>query len=139
MAYVPQGVFAMGNDRGSPDEVGHRRERLVGMVDQDIAFAQPGEDIGVTWVECGIRPQVDLTPDRPSRRKERLGRVRRILEIRPVETHELHQVFEPDRRGHDVQIALRGPQVLDQPIPDFGGNGPVDHQPDHRPELALRE
>ena len=109
----------VGIDGGPIDEGLDGTERLVGVVQQDVAGAQHGEDV------AGIGAE-------PSGRH---GVARRIFQLRAVEGAELRQRAEVEELIDLVQVVGAELELPQQQLPDGGGHPGVDLEP-HRPAEA---
>ena len=86
---------------GGAQELDHRVERVVGMVEQHVALADGGEEVG------SLEPR--------ERRRDRLHE-RRVLEVGPVDRAGAPEAAEAEGRAHRVDVGLAQLEVLAEDV-----------------------
>ena len=107
-----------GSVGGAADEVEHRRKRVVGVVQQQIALPDERERIGFVGKLGDARHE------------------RRIAQVRPRQRRDRHQRPQPQRRRRRVDVFIVDLQLLEQLAADAIGDADVDLQPHARAEPA---
>ena len=102
------------------DELLHRlREALVGVLDEDVALADGGEDVGRVLLASGQAERLD-------------GVERLVLQLRVVQVVELPQGGVVERVGALVDVLRLDVELADEEGAHLLGHGLVDFEP-HRP------
>ena len=109
---------------GGAQELDHRVERVVGMVQQHVAVADGGEQL------CSLEPR--------ERRRDRLDE-RRVLELGPVDRAGSPEAAEAEGRAHRVDVGLAQLEVLAQDVPHALRHRLVDGDADDGAEAAAAD